>query len=668
MAEKNKIATAYVQVMPSMEGVAAKVKQWFGGAGDSAGSSFGGSLVGKIKGIVAAAGIGKMLASSISAGADLQQSLGGVETLFKGSADTVIKNAEMAYKTAGMSANQYMENVTSFSASLLQSLGGDTERAASVADMAMTDMSDNANKMGTDMQSIQNAYQGFAKQNYTMLDNLKLGYGGTQKEMERLLADAEKFSGVEYDINNLSDVYEAIHVIQGELDITGTTAKEASSTLSGSLASMKAAFSDFLGNLSMGKDIGAPLHALTDTVFAYMRNLIPMVANILKELPEVINYAFSLAVRGLSTVWKNTDTILQSGLDLVTGIGEAIISAIPYLAESAFNIVGAIGDFILETDWMQVGTDVIASLRSSLDIAAGEILGTDGDIVQSVLDAISSKLPSVLDTGTQIINKLVSGIMSTIPTLVESGLNALTEFINMLIANLPSVLESGKEILLNVVSGIQSALPQIVSAAGNAIASLLSGIVSHLPEILVAGIDLVVSLVAGIGNALPDIIAAGVDLVKKLWDTIINTDWLQLGKDIIRGLINGIGSMAGALWDAAVNVAKSAFDGIKSFFGIHSPSRKMRDEVGKFIPSGIAVGIEANTKPLTDAMHSLSDDTVNAFTVPAVGSRTAPRVQAPTNSITLNVYGAQGQDVDDLAEIVMQKLQFLLSRREAQLA
>ena len=616
MAEKNKIATAYVQVMPSMEGVAAKVKQGFGGAGDSAGLSFGGSMVGKINGIVAAAGIGKMLASSISAGADLQQSLGGVETLFKQSADTVIKNAEMAYKTAGMSANQYMENVTSFSASLLQSLGGDTERAASVADMAMTDMSDNANKMGTDMQSIQNAYQGFAKQNYTMLDNLKLGYGGTQKEMERLLADAEKFSGVEYDINNLSDVYEAIHVIQGELDITGTTAKEASATLSGSFASMKAAFSDFLGNLSLGRDIGPSLQALMETVSTYLRNLIPAVMNIVKTLPGAIWTVLSQSV----------PQIVSALMDFLPKFQEGVTNGLPQLAQSAMQVIG------------------------------------------SFVSGISTRLPSILSTGVQVLNSLVSGIMGTIPTLVESGLSALTEFINMLIANLPSVLESGKEILLNVVSGIQASLPQIVSAAGNAIASLLSGIVSHLPEILVAGIDLVVSLVAGIGNALPDIIAAGVDLVKKLWDTIINTDWLQLGKDIIRGLINGIGSMAGALWDAAVNVAKSAFDGIKSFFGIHSPSRKMRDEVGKFIPSGIAVGIEANTKPLTDAMHSLSDDTVNAFTVPAVGSRTAPRAQAPTNSITLNVYGAQGQDVDDLAEIVMQKLQFLLSRREAQLA
>ena len=432
------------------------------------------------------------------------------------------------------------------------------------------------------------------------------------------LTDVQNDLGVSVDANSMSyaNIVDAISVVQKEMGIMGATANEAESTLSGSFASMKAAFSDFLGNLSLGRDIGPSLQALMETVSTYLRNLIPAVMNIVKTLPGAIWTVLSQPV----------PQIVSALMDFLPKFQEGVTNGLPQLAQSAMQVVS------------------------------------------SFVTGISTRLPNILSTGVQVLNSLVSGIMSTIPTLVSSGLSALTEFLNMLIANLPSVLESGKEILLNVVSGIQSALPQIVSAAGNAIASLLSGIVSHLPEILAAGIDLVVSLVAGIGNAIPDIIAAAFDLVKNLWDTIKNTDWLQLGIDIIQGLINGIVSMAGALWDAAVNVVTSAFDGIKNFFGIHSPSRKMRDEVGKFIPAGIAVGIEANTKPLTDAMHSLSDDTVNAFTVPAVGSRTAPRVQVPTNSITLNVYGAEGQDVEDLAEIVMQKLQFLLSRREAQLA
>lgn len=242
------LAKAYVQIVPSArgmkEGLTSIVNGEMPSGGKSAGGIFGSNLVGKIKSVITVAAIGKALSSSITAGAELEQSLGGIETLFKDSAATVIADAEQAYKTAGMSANGYMEQVTSFAASLLQSLGGDTAKAAEVSDMALTDMSDNANKFGTDMQRITDAYQGFAKQNYTMLDNLKLGYGGTKAEMQRLLKDAEALTGVKYDISNLSDVYNAIHVIQDELGVTGTTALEASETISGSFNSMKASFTN----------------------------------------------------------------------------------------------------------------------------------------------------------------------------------------------------------------------------------------------------------------------------------------------------------------------------------------------------------------------------------------------------------------------------------------
>ena len=282
------LAQAYVQIMPSAKGIHGSLSSLLGGeasaAGESAGRSMGGKLVGAALGIISAAAIGQAFAAAISEGAALEQSLGGIETLFKESADTVKQNAAEAYRTAGMSANQYMELTTSFAASLLQSLGGDTEAAARISDMAMTDMSDNANKMGTDMERITDAYQGFAKQNYTMLDNLKLGYGGTKEEMQRLLADAQKITGVKYDIGNLSDVYEAIHVIQGELDITGTTAKEAAATLSGSLASMKASFKNVLAQLTLGQDVGPALNALAETTTTFLvGNLLPAVWNILKQ-------------------------------------------------------------------------------------------------------------------------------------------------------------------------------------------------------------------------------------------------------------------------------------------------------------------------------------------------------------------------------------------------
>ena len=280
-------------------------------AGKSAGKSFGSNLAGKIKIAIAAAGIGKMLGSAISEGAGLEQSIGGIETLFKDSADTIKQYAADAYATAGLSANAYMETVTSFSASLLQGLGGDTAAAAEVANMALTDMADNANKMGTSMDSIQLAYQGFAKQNYTMLDNLKLGYGGTKTEMERLLADAQAITGVKYDITNLADVYNAIHVIQGGVDdlngglgdvskglgITGTTAKEASTTISGSMAAVKAAFSNVLGSLTLGQDVRPALEALAQTASTFLfGNLLPALVNILSALPGSILTMIQTAV------------------------------------------------------------------------------------------------------------------------------------------------------------------------------------------------------------------------------------------------------------------------------------------------------------------------------------------------------------------------------------
>lgn len=252
MADHIEMAKAYVQIVPSAQGIKGALEDVFGketdGLGTKTGLSIGTQLVGTIKKVVAAAGIGKLIKDSLDMGGALQQSIGGIETLFKDSADTVKQYAAQAYQTVGLSANDYMEQTTSFAASLLSSVSEDTNAAAQLANMAMVDMADNANKMGTDMQDIQNAYQGFAKQNYTMLDNLKLGYGGTQTEMQRLLTDAERISGVHYDLGNLADMYSAIHVIQREMDITGTTAREAATTLTGSFASMSAAFQNVLGN------------------------------------------------------------------------------------------------------------------------------------------------------------------------------------------------------------------------------------------------------------------------------------------------------------------------------------------------------------------------------------------------------------------------------------
>ena len=384
------LGKAYVQIIPSAKGISGMIQKEIGGevasAGVSAGESLGSKMVGAISGVIAAAGIGKAFSAAISEGAALQQSLGGIETLFKGSADKVKGYANEAYKTTGLSANAYMENVTGFSASLLQSLGGDTNKAAETANMAMIDMSDNANKMGTSMESIQMAYQGFAKQNYTMLDNLKLGYGGTKQEMQRLLADAEKLTGVKYDINNLSDVYSAIHAIQENLDITGTTAKEAASTFSGSFESMKAAAQNVLGKIAIGENVTPALEALLETTKTFLfGNFLPMVGNILSGLGVVLTHGLSDIASQLFGDAFGSAVFDQ--LAHVTGIFETFFDMIfgSMDKEANFEILDAIGFSEDAANQIINIADNIRVTFENIGSAIGDVLSIVGDLVGDLL-------------------------------------------------------------------------------------------------------------------------------------------------------------------------------------------------------------------------------------------------------------------------------------------
>ena len=371
------LGKAYVQIVPSAKGISGMISKELAPeantAGDSVGESLGSNIISKVKGIIVGAGIGKFFKESLEQGGALQQSLGGVETLFKENADIVKQYAREAYKTSGVGANEYMENVTSFSAALIKSMGGNTKDAADVANTAMMDMSDNMNKMGTPMRDIQNAYQGFAKQNYTMLDNLKLGYGGTKGEMERLLKDAQELTGVEYNIDNLSDVYNAIHAIQENLGITGTTALEASETLSGSFGSMKAAFTDVLGNLALGENIQPSLEALATTVSTFLfKNFIPMVGEILSNLPGA----------------------------LITFIQAAI------------------------PQFISMGSSMINSIVEGFTSGAGSLSNAISTAIVSMHEFITTQLPTLLSKGVEIISNIASGIMPvsythlTLPTIL----------------------------------------------------------------------------------------------------------------------------------------------------------------------------------------------------------------------------------------------------------
>lgn len=414
------LGKAYVQIIPSAKGISGMIQKEMGGevasAGVSAGESLGSKMVGALKAVVVAAGIGKAIGAALSEGAALQQSLGGIETLFKDSADKVKGFANEAYKTTGLSANAYMENVTGFSASLLQSLGGDTDKAADIANMAMIDMSDNANKMGTSMDSIQVAYQGFAKQNYTMLDNLKLGYGGTKQEMQRLLADAEKLTGVKYDINNLSDVYQAIHAIQENLDITGTTAKEAASTFSGSFESMKAAAQNVLGKIAIGENILPSLRALLDTTSTFLfNNFLPMLGNIFSGLgvllsegiSDVVSHIFGESIgNAVNGQLSRVVGIFQTFFDMIFGSLNRednidILEALGFSEGAATQIVN-IAENIRET-FVNVGS------------AIGDILGIAGEFVSELLG---------IESGEQGVN-----LLGTAFELLSSALKNVSSFI-----------------------------------------------------------------------------------------------------------------------------------------------------------------------------------------------------------------------------------------------
>lgn len=601
IVEKTELAKAYVQIIPSAKGIGGMLQNEVGGETDAAGKSLGDRIGGAIKVAVIAAGIGKAISASISEGAELEQSIGGIETLFKDSAEKVKQNAANAYKTAGMSANEYMQLTTSFSASLLQSLGNDTAKAADVADMAMTDMSDNMNKMGSNMEDIKNAYQGFAKQNYTMLDNLKLGYGGTKTEMERLLADAEKITGVKYDINNLSDVYSAIHVIQGELGITGTTAKEAETTLSGSLASMKAAFNNLLGNIAIGEDITDELKQVGETVATFLTgNLIPMIGNVLASIPDLLGKDFAAA--GLNMIAENSDQILESGVSFVTSLVTGIITALPYLAEAALNLVASFANAILTMDWLLVAQNLITGLKTGLETAAVETLGTDTNIVDTIMTGISEKLPEFLNKGVEMVTEIANGILESLPQLITMAGEAIVSFVSGMQSMLPTIMQKGAELILNLVNGIITNLPQIASAAGSAIIQYVAAIGRNLPSVLQSGIEIIGKLAAGLIQAIPKLIAQIPTIITNIKNEFLSVDWGKIGLNIIKGIANGLANAAGALWDAVKSALGDFKDNILGFFGIHSPSR-WGEYVGNMIDQGIANGISGDAKLVTDSAN-----------------------------------------------------------------
>lgn len=489
MADGIELGKAYVQIVPSAQGIKSALTEMFDeeteGLGEQTGQSIGQKLVGTLKNVIVAAGIGKIISDSINMGGTLQQSLGGVETLFKDSADTVKEYAAQAYRTVGLSANDYMEQTTSFAASLLSSVSQDTNAAAQLANMAMVDMADNANKMGTDMQDIQNAYQGFAKQNYTMLDNLKLGYGGTQAEMQRLLNDATKISGVKYDLGNLADMYSAIHIIQQEMDITGTTAKEAATTLTGSFAAMKAAAENVMGNWSTGADLTEPLQALADTAQTFLvDNLLPMIGNVLAGIPEIV---YSLVPELLQT---GTELLSSLAQGFTQGIPDFLSNALPQLLQFTEELRANAGVFV------DAGLNLITQLLNGLIAGLPDLIAYVPDIIINICGVINDNMPKILAQGVSIIVQLIAGLVQTVPSLLANWEKILEAVLSVISAI--NWLNIGKTILTGVANGVKSMGSSLLNAFKGGFSSALAWIKSLPSQAVQWGKNLIQSFINGL--------------------------------------------------------------------------------------------------------------------------------------------------------------------------
>lgn len=501
----------------------------------------------------AATGLSVLTKNSVDAFASYEQLTGGVETLFKTSGEQVMQYANNAYQTAGLSANAYMDTVTSFSASLISSLNGDTAAAAEKANGAITDMSDNANKMGTSMEMIQNAYQGFAKQNYTMLDNLKLGYGGTKEEMQRLLEDAEKISGIHYDISSFADITDAIHIIQTNLDITGTTAKEAATTVEGSINMTKAAWENLVAGLG---DKNADLDGLIDNFVA------------------------------------STETMLTNLLPVaeksISGIGDLVVSLSPIIAE---KLPGLVSDVL--PDLLTAASSLIQGLITGIVNALPALIPVAVQVLMELVDCIIENLPLIVEAATQIIIALVLGIAEALPELVPKIVEVVLTIVETLINNIDLLVDAAIQLMMGLAEGLIKALPILIKKGPVLISNLVKALVDNAGSLAYAAGELIVILAVGLIKAIPTLIKSVPSIVKALFDafTLGFRAISSIGTNLVLGLWEGIKNAWTSLVKNVSGLADSLLDSVKSIFGIHSPSKEFK-WIGQMCVAGLDEPLE----------------------------------------------------------------------------
>lgn len=577
------LGKAYIQIVPSAKGITSSIKDVIekpmSENGAHGGSLLGSEMVKSLTKVLAVGGLGKIVGQSLTEGGKLQQSIGGVETLFGKSADKLKKYASTAFRDSGVSANKYMEQATSFASALIQSCGGDTKKAVEIANTAIRDMSDNSNKFGTNLTDIQNAYQGFGRFNFTMLDNLKLGYGGTRQEMQRLLKDAEKLTGVHYDINNLGDIYNAIHAIQENLHVTNTTQEEAMKTFSGSFGMMKASWEDFLGSLSTGQNVTNTFKNLISSVGVFAgNNLVPMLGNIAKSIMDILTNAFNdmpsilnAVQKFASNIAKQAPTFIKTGFEMLNKLADGIVSALPVM------------------------------------------IGKIPTIISTFANIINDNAPTIIACGAKIIGKLVMGIIQSIPVLIANVPKIIKAIVDVWSAF--NWLQLGANAIKGIENGIKSMLGAIKNV-GNNVLNAVKGGLSNLPSALMnLGRSAMYSLsgtISGLGhlgkNAMLKVASAIESGIRTL-----PSKMLGIGQNIVQGIWNGITGMSGWIVHKVSGFASSIVNGFKKSLGIHSPSRVMRDEVGRFIGQGVGLGIVESLTDVKKDINKFNEEVIDEF-------------------------------------------------------
>ena len=623
----------------------------------------------------------KLSKDALAGYADYEQYVGGIETLYGENADMMLKYADEAYMTTGQSANEYLNNVIGFSASMMQGLKGDTEAAAERSNMAMVDMADNANKMGTSMESLQNAYKGFAKGNFTMLDNLALGYGGTREEMQRLLADAEKLTGKKYDISNFADITEAIHAIQTEYGITGTTATEASTTISGSLNSVKAAWQNLL--TGMGNSVEKSLvDSFVSTVQTGVSNVITSVKTILPRLTEAIVLLEQQLLPMIPGIINDLlPLVIEGGITLITGLVDGIVSSLPAITNAAIQgimqLIGAIQTLLPVI--LNAGMQILTVLASGLEANMPQIIQAVTDIIFTFVDWILQNLPQIIEVGLQIIVSLATGIIDAIPQLVEKVPEIITAIVDTLINSIPAIVEAGFTLLValvedmpNIVANIVMMLPNIISAIVQYFKdnwqtikdsgySLLTSLVGRLAEVIPVCVEglrtLLNDLISTITEFFSPIAEKGQELLTNMWDgisgwastlyenvkgvwnsvldtmsSIFSLDNIKsIGTNLVEGLWNGISDAGQWIRDKISGWCSNVYDWFCGFFGIHSPSTLMA-EMGGFMMEGLTMGLEDEEDAVLRQVKAISNDITGAFN--------------PKLTANYDVYGARANSVE----------------------